>query len=505
MLRKSLIGFGFVLAAAMLFVSAGGQQNTSSTPKEGERYKFSMLLPYDSPEPPKESSDIMQFFKNTMKADLDVTFIPTTAYDDKLGVQIAAADLPHVSGIRSPRGALAMGAIRDGLFWPIDKYRDNSAYPNLQKTNAMLLERLQVDGHVYGLPWERNLAISGMFWRQDWMDKLGLKPPTNIDEVFELCKAFTERDPDGNGRNDTTGLSMKGRNLGGFISNVAIYYGGKHEWYWDEASQTVKNEVEHPAYQRALDWFRRLYGEGYFIRNLVETNDEFIPFVQGRAGVVFVNTITDAISAQRDLQAVYPQASVGFTQDMTTPEGKLAMRSNIGYSGALMFSRTSVKNEAEMDTVMRFFNEMGKDENILVLRRGIKDKHYSIADGYLTVNEDQSKLNSVDFAAAGRFLPWGVYKPIPEKLGVPIAQTIDESVSSYKGELYLSMSDILISDTSIRLGTSLSGILQDARMKYVLGQIDLAGWKAAVAEWRAAGGDKAAAEYTADYKKNFGK
>ncbi|MDR2078772.1 MAG: extracellular solute-binding protein [Treponema sp.] len=507
MSRKSLIGFGFVMAAAILFVSAGGQEKSSSTPPAGEeRYKFSMLVNYDSAEPAKETSDLMQFFKNTLKADLDVTFIPTTAYNDKLGVQIAAADLPHVVGVRSPRSALIIGAVRDGLFWPIDKYLNNPAYPNLQKINSLTLERLTIDGHIYGLPWERNLAISGMFWRQDWMDKLGLKTPATIDEVYEICKAFTERDPDGNGRADTTGLSMKGRNLGDFLSNVAIYYGGKHAWYWDDASGSIRNEVDHPAYQKALDWFRRLYAEGYFIRNLVETTDEFVPFVQGRAGMVFVNTITDAVGAQRDIQKVFPEATVGFTQKMTTPEGKLAMRSNIGYSGAIMFSRTSIKTEAELDKIMRFYNEMGTDENILTLRRGIKDKHYTIVDGYLTVSEAQNKqFNEIDFPSAGRFYPWGVYKPVPEKLNVPLQQAIEESVTSYDGELYLSLSDVLISETQIKLGNSLSDILQDARMKYVLGQLDLAGWKAAVTEWKKAGGDKVAAEYTEDYKKNFGK
>jgi putative aldouronate transport system substrate-binding protein len=222
--------------------------------------------------------------------------------------------------------------------------------------------------------------------------------------------------------------------------------------------------------------------------------------------MVFVNTITDAVGAQRDLLNIYPQATIGFTQKMTTPEGKLAMRSHLGNAGALMFSRTSVKTEAELDTIMRFFNDMGTDENILTLRRGIKDKHYSIVDGFLTVNYDQSKLfSTVDFPSSTRFFPWAQYKTMPEKLSNPLAQAIDDSVMSYKGDLYLSQSNVLISDTQIKLGSSLTNILQDARMKYVLGQLDLAGWNAAVAQWRTAGGTTVAAEYTADYKKNFAK
>ena len=42
-----------------------------------------------------------------------------------------------------------------------------------------------------------------MIIRQDWLDKLGLKAPTTIDEFEEVIRAFTEDDPDGNGQKDT--------------------------------------------------------------------------------------------------------------------------------------------------------------------------------------------------------------------------------------------------------------------------------------------------------------
>lgn len=35
-----------------------------------------------------------------------------------------------------------------------------------------------------------------------WLDKLGLKVPDTIDELYNVLKAFKERDPNGNGRLD---------------------------------------------------------------------------------------------------------------------------------------------------------------------------------------------------------------------------------------------------------------------------------------------------------------
>src|SRR6185436_7991830 len=65
------------------------------------------------------------------------------------------------------------------------------------------------DGHLYGLQEPAlppNPKRSGLLIRQDWLDKLGLKAPTTLDEFFEVAEAFTEKDPDGNGQNDTFGF-----------------------------------------------------------------------------------------------------------------------------------------------------------------------------------------------------------------------------------------------------------------------------------------------------------
>ena len=42
----------------------------------------------------------------------------------------------------------------------------------------------------------------GWWVRQDWLDKLGLKAPQNVDELYTVLKAFRDRDPNGNGKKD---------------------------------------------------------------------------------------------------------------------------------------------------------------------------------------------------------------------------------------------------------------------------------------------------------------
>ena len=47
-----------------------------------------------------------------------------------------------------------------------------------------------------------------MYVRKDWLDRLGLEPPETLEEYYEVIRAFTLDDPDGNGVQDTIGLTL---------------------------------------------------------------------------------------------------------------------------------------------------------------------------------------------------------------------------------------------------------------------------------------------------------
>ena len=89
------------------------------------------------------------------------------------------------------------------------------------------------DGKVYGMAISPNLTEGQvMLIRQDWLDSLGLEAPTTIDEFESVIAAFTNEDPDGNGKNDTYGFTFSGKdgyNTGWVSDPVMIFsaYTGK--------------------------------------------------------------------------------------------------------------------------------------------------------------------------------------------------------------------------------------------------------------------------------------
>lgn len=102
--------------------------------------------------------------------------------------------------------------IDNGMLEDLTQAYNDFASPQLkevlQTDNGKALELATVDGKLYGIPTMGTLHNSNpLLWlRKDWLDKLGLQPPKTPDDLAAILKAFVEKDPDGNNKNDTIGL-----------------------------------------------------------------------------------------------------------------------------------------------------------------------------------------------------------------------------------------------------------------------------------------------------------
>jgi putative aldouronate transport system substrate-binding protein len=72
----------------------------------------------------------------------------------------------------------------------------------------------------------------------------------------------------------------------------------------------------------------------------------------------------------------------------------------------------------------------------------------------------------------------------------------------YENENYIVANPALTlkSTTYNERGGELEQIITDAQTKFIMGQVDEAGWKAEVERWRKSGGDQMAAEYKESYE-----
>ncbi len=99
----------------------------------------------------------------------------------------------------------------------------------------------------------------GLFIRKDWLENLGLAMPTTWEELYEVCHAFTHNDPDGNGVDDTYGLTGDGMGaLRYFFSSTGV---NNRSW-----NRTADGEWFFGALDDAnievLTWLRKMYEDG---------------------------------------------------------------------------------------------------------------------------------------------------------------------------------------------------------------------------------------------------
>ncbi|CAI6084504.1 extracellular solute-binding protein [Cohnella sp. JJ-181] len=150
---------------------------------------------------------------------LEIEAPPINNYVDKLQVVMASGDLPDLIYNWGTAGNGADANMekwaQNGLLEPLDDKIAN--YPNLMKniTPEMWDAVKSVnDGKTYIIPRTNVVNHWGYMINQQWLDKLGLKAPTNLEEFTNVARAFAKNDPDGNGKADTYGLSLSGPDLG---------------------------------------------------------------------------------------------------------------------------------------------------------------------------------------------------------------------------------------------------------------------------------------------------
>ena len=149
------------------------------------------------------------------------------------------------------------------------------------------------DGKSYGLAQPGSVVRNeSIVIRKDWLDKLGLKVPKTTDEYFAVMQAFTEKDPDGNGKADTYGYgafletSAVSEGLGTRFDPLMGAYGVPGTW-----NLTVKGaglNIKKPEYLDALTYVKKIIDAKVIDPNwLAYKKDDFrAAWKQGRFGIM---------------------------------------------------------------------------------------------------------------------------------------------------------------------------------------------------------------------------
>src|SRR5699024_2871574 len=124
------------------------------------------------------------------------------------------------------------------------------------------IESGKIEGNLYGVPMVQPLARYGVLVRQDWLDNLNLEVPHTWDELREVARAFTEDDPDGNGKDDTVGFVDRSYSFKVGFRMLSGYFGAGNNFALNDNNEIIPSFMQ-DEFKEAMEWYRDIYENGW--------------------------------------------------------------------------------------------------------------------------------------------------------------------------------------------------------------------------------------------------
>lgn len=217
-----------ILMTAALFSACGAAANepaattaavteaatTTAAPALDMTKKIKISMTTVSTHAVPNDSKYVKLMEDKYNIDLDIWECYGEDYATQVNAKIAGGEIPDIIAMSSLPVA---DYVKQGLIIPIEedflKTNMPKYYADLYAQSPTPFKYSKVDGKIYGIP---GTSADGIYhftciFRSDWLANVGItKVPETLDEYEAAFYAFTNNDPDKNGKKDTYGLSNLG-------------------------------------------------------------------------------------------------------------------------------------------------------------------------------------------------------------------------------------------------------------------------------------------------------
>jgi putative aldouronate transport system substrate-binding protein len=406
---KKNVPIAFLLTASLLAACSSNNPPASSSstgkvtnkpsaaPMKLEVMQEGTITSVDGPGFPKDD-----FVKNELnkKLNIDLTMtLEATDFATKLSARMAGGNAPDVMLILKDQ---AQKYAQSGVLLDMGPYLDKlTDYKKF--VGADELSKGIVSGKQFSLPRAPILSV-GTYWiRKDWLDKLKLTAPTTVEELFNVAKAFTENDPDGNGKKDTLGIS--GTGIDTFAPVFGAYGVSQSTTSLSVSAITdgkVVNGLYNPAMKDALTAVKKFVDAGVvdpeFLSNKGNTSKD--KAFQGKVGIIYdgwAGVIKDAtVKIWKDAN---PNADWVQLPAPKGPKGiQYAGIKDLGASGYLLALPKSLEKQPEkLNKIIEMLNYVSTTEGNRLVDYGLQDVHYKAEGDKITITDQGKKENGYTF------------------------------------------------------------------------------------------------------------
>ncbi len=444
---------------------------------------------------------------------IDFQHPPIGQENDQFNLVIASGKYPDIierDWTNAPGGPAKY--IKDGVIVRLNDHIDKYA-PNFKKvlTEHPDWRRMIMtdEGDIYCFPFLRSdpylQTFAGLTLRGDWLDKLGLKMPTTIDEWHDVLVAFKTKDPNGNGKADEIGFNPWKDNSPRGSFNMQAFVGAwgiTMQWFQDKG--VVKYGPLQPEFKEFLKVMAQWFKEGLIDPDYITTNLAGLDakVTNNQLGVAMINTgsgIGKYVPLMQPKDPKFKMSAAPYPVLKAGEKSQLGQRDNV-YAGQGSAAITTA-NKRIAETVKLLDYAYGPEGHML-FNFGVEGLTYKMENGYpkyteeITANAQKLPMNQAmgkHFRSVfnGPFLQDKRYieqfagmpeqqeaikiwsQPANDKLLPPVTPTQDESKKF----------STIMADVTTRFDEGFNKILQ--------GQLPIDGWDQVVKDIKTMGIDDA--------------
>ncbi len=307
-------------------------------------------------------------------------------YKEHLNVLMNAANYPDL--IEVDRQDLVKYS-RQGLLLDLTKYYDELTQVK-EFISSEQFYKGAVDEILYGISVPTGIPF-GTYWiRKDWLDNLGLEPPSNVDEFYQVAMAFTEQDPDQNGIDDTMGLT--GNQLEVFEPIFGAFGVGKSGSFYYKNGKLI-NSFYDPDMKDALEYIQSLIEIGVVDPELITNSalEHQEKAFQGKFGIIYIDwsyMLKD--NYQNAYKKINPEAEWIQLGALTGPGGQYNGSWDASTVRRYFAIPSSLEKEPEkLQKVLELLNYVSSEEGAKLVQFGVEGIHYLLKDDAIIPDSDK--------------------------------------------------------------------------------------------------------------------
>ena len=409
--------------------------------------------------------------------DIQIIDLPGSSYADALGVMLLSGDIPDIMYFQGGDQKMA----EQGILEDLGPWIEQSAHVKdaLWPHNIERLANYPYLLYVYP-PRAPQPVI-----RQDWLDQLGLEPPTTVEEYEALFQAIHDADLDGDGTpGNTLGLTGYG-NTAELDSIFNQAFGVTGSWMKDASGAWVSSRVT-DAEKAKIEFYARLASKDLydkeFVTNTWDVKED--KFYTGKAGVIFGSSpeVIDIYTGKMRQAHPGEEIELALLPVPSGPGGQGLAAVNVSKEErGWAISSLSENKEAAFAVLDFMASKEGQD----IDRMGFEGVHHNTdASGAVTYTDQISTWYARFFNAAN----WTSPAPL-------LSPTAQQALDNLKSDFTPDNAFVWPADYAADVDAT-EQVYRSWVARFVTGEVGIDQWDQFVSEYNAAGGTRMA-EYAA--------